>query len=68
MCAGSGFGKSNRNFEIRASETPQDRIGNADHFPAPIQERSAGTAGSGLRVKRILSFRMPPMCPCVTTG
>ena len=43
--------ESNWNSEIRASETLQDRIRDADDFPLMIEERPAGTPRGGLRVE-----------------
>jgi hypothetical protein len=43
--------ESNWYSEIRASETLQDRIRDADDFPLTIEERPAGTSRRGLRVE-----------------
>ena len=43
--------ESNRNSEIRASETFQDRIRDADDFTLTIEEWPAGTSRSGLGVE-----------------
>ena len=45
------FRESNRDSEIRASETFQNRIRDADHFSFTIEEGTAGTSGGGLRVE-----------------
>src|ERR1700691_78479 len=43
--------KSNRDSEVRSSETFQDRIRNTDNFALAIEERSARTSRGGLRVE-----------------
>jgi hypothetical protein len=42
---------ADRNAEIRAAETLQDRYRNADDFSIAIEEWSAGAARSSLRVE-----------------
>jgi phosphatidate phosphatase APP1 len=42
---------ADRNAEIRAAETLQNRYCNSDDFSIAIEERSAGAARSGLRIE-----------------
>src|ERR1700720_4100672 len=43
--------KTNRDAEIRAAESLQNRVCNSDHFSLLVEERAPRTAGSGLRVE-----------------
>src|SRR5260370_8896687 len=44
------MGEANGNAKIRTANSFDYRISHADHFPIAIDERSAGAAGSGLRI------------------
>ncbi|MGA8142446.1 MAG: hypothetical protein WB987_00980, partial [Candidatus Acidiferrales bacterium] len=46
-----GLGEPDGNAEIRAAETFEDSVSDADHFSLAIKERAAGTAGGGLSVE-----------------
>src|SRR5260370_32525567 len=44
------LGEANGKTKIRTAKSFDYRISHADHFPIAIDERSAGAAGSGLRI------------------
>src|SRR5260370_40229276 len=44
------LGKANRNTKVRTAKTFDHRECHANHFAIAIDERSAGAAGSGLRI------------------
>src|SRR6202044_1216463 len=51
------------NAKIRASETPEDRIGNADHFSLAVEKRPARSAVSRLRVENnLIGKNVSNMC------
>src|SRR5712692_96457 len=49
--------KTDGHAEVRAAEASHDRVGHADDFAFPIEERPARTARRGLRVVDDLVFQ-----------
>src|ERR1700722_11024101 len=45
------LGELNRDAKIRSSKSFEHRIGDADHFSLPVEQRPARAAGGGLRVE-----------------
>src|SRR5260370_35111717 len=62
------LGKANRNTKVRTAKTVDHRECHANHFTIAIDERSAGAAGSGLRIEHNLARKNATARALRTTG